>query len=357
MKKDMIKSCSRKMLLAAMPIAMGLTTSVQAQNSPVGPTWDCVISGQRQGTAQFQFFDFVTNKMFNVTEIIVPNAFNTNIINNSNPRNPVSTIRGGSSGGNNFVPSDQIFGEEFVTNGYWGFDAKGHTIGSFIETSDQLHCTTTAIPILTNNEQTLTTPPVTITNNPTTDPMFCVSEVLLGSTNLGGGNTNYAVADMCFTNVTICTAITNAVSFVGNVTTKRITLECSTPFGNTTYRGVLAQSLPDISGQYYGMKTQNGVEYIEFMTLANEGENNYFVGLTGPGYTYTGQAILSSQKRISFALALTPAIPTNPPVTERAVTGPFNPRNGSATMIGWDAPGDTSFIPSTQVRFTIHPEP
>ena len=336
-----------------------LATSTRAVPfaSPTNNTWDCVITGHRQGTAYFQFFP---DNTFTVTEVIVPNAVSTN---SSLGRGGTGVGRNGSSsgGGNVFVPTPQIFGGEFVTNGVWGFDLKGHTIGAFVETSLQENCTITPIPFLTNGPVTvITTPPVTQTNNPTTDPTFCVSQLQLGATNLGGGLTNYAVADICFTNVIICNALTNTINFVGTVSANRIILNCSTTFGNTTYKGVPGKTLPDISTNYFGIKRQNGIEFVEFLTIANEGianENIYDVSLTGPGYTYTGAAILSSQKRISFDLGLAPAIFTNPPVVIRAVTGSFNPKKNISTTTGWDSAAPLDRSPSQRIHFTVAPEP
>lgn len=363
MNKAMIKSCSQSILSAAMLIAMGLATAVQAASiSPLG-TWDMVLSGHRQGTA---YFTFNPDNTFTVTEVIVPNAVSTN---SSSVGRGGETIgrNGSSSGGTTFVPGPQVFGGQLTTNGFWGLDAQGRTIGFFIEVSPAVNCTTTPIPISTTNLPTVFSPPdappVTQTNNPTTDPTFCVTDVILGSTNMGSGVTNYAVADICYTNVVICNNITNQISFVGTVSTKRINLECTTPFGNTSYRGVPATAIvPPISGLYFGMKQQNGVSYLEFLTLSIDGnfppnENIYDVALTGPGYTYNGVAILSSQKRISFDLGQTPAIPTNAPSVVRAVTGPFNPKKDSANMLGWDTDGTGTFIPSEQIRFNIQPEP
>lgn len=298
-----------------------------------------------------------------MTEVIVPNAVSTN--NGSIGRGGTTVGRGGSSGGsggNGFVPGPQIFGGEFVTNGFWGFDLKGHTIGSFVEVSLQENCTTTVIPISTNpaTVTVITNPPVTVTNNPTTDPTFCTTGFLLGSTNEGGGVTNFTVGDVCFTNVTVCTAITNPISFVGTVSAKRIILKCSTPFGETTYNGVPGKTLPNITGQYFGIKRQNGVEFVEFLTMTNEdlaNENIYDVSLTGPGYTYSGAAILSSQKRISFDLGLTPPIPTNPPVVIRAVTGPFNANKTNSTTTGWDSAAPLDTNPANRIHFNVAPEP
>ena len=66
--------------------------------------------------------------------------------------------------------------------------------------------------------------------------------------------------------------------------------------------------------------------------------NIYGVSLEGPGYTYSGIAILSSKKKLSFALGRDPVLPTDPVTAVRAVTGPFNPRKIEANTRGYDQP-------------------
>jgi hypothetical protein len=324
---------------------------IHAQNSPVG-IWDCVMSGQRQGTAYFEFLDDGTNKTLNVIEVMVPNGTKTNSTSGGGRNN---TGGRGDSGGSSFVPSRQIFGSEIITNGVWALDVKGHTIGFFVETSFQLNCVTTPIPTSTNSEAPSDIP-FTFTDGSTNDPTFCVTSPI-ATNDLGGGLTNYSEQTICYTNISVCSAQTNAVSFVGTVVPgKKITLKGTTPFGNTMYQGVPAQSLLDISGSYYGTRRKSGVDNLEFFTLTPSflAPNVYDVALVGPGYQYHGISILSSKKRISFSLGLDPAVPTNQVTVVRAVTGPFNPKKISAKTVGWDQPEDLLLNP---VHFDIQLSP
>lgn len=122
------------------------------------------------------------------------------------------------------------------------------------------------------------------------------------------------------------------------MTDKRLTLVATTPFGKTLYRGVPAQELQDISGDWYGVKTQNGVAFQEFFSLSNPFFNIYDVVGAGPGYSYHGVAMLSSRKKISFAFGMDPPLPTDPVTVVRAVTGPFNVRKIEAKTRGYDQP-------------------
>jgi hypothetical protein len=327
MKSIPLKSCLCAILAAATLMTIGLLPAVGASLSPVG-TWDCVISGNRQGIAYFQFSDDGT---FVVTEMIVPNPPPTPP-NPSEDRGGEGTGRGESGSTNTFTPSQQIFGSE-ETNGMWALDPKGRTIGFFEETSAQVSCTVTTIPYSTNNAPSSFS--FSTTNGATTDPTFCITIPTA---------TNDAViteTTTCFSNIPVCTALSNAVSFVGTVSAKRIVLKCTTPFGNTTYEGVPIQDLPDFSGSYSGVRKQGGVTYQELFTLTADGSvpNMYDVSLTGPGYSYLGESLISSQKKIAFVLGQVPPIPTNAPTVIRAVTGPFNSKKGSAATVGWDQPG------------------
>lgn len=328
MKNNLVKSCRCAISMAAVLTVAGLVPAIHAQTLPVG-SWDCVIGGARQGTA---FFQFLSNGTFTVTEMIVPNPPPA-------PPNPADT-RGGEGEGrsgtstNSFTPSPQIFGIE-QTNGFWALNSKGQTIGFFEETSEQVNCAVTPIPFETNTS--VVDVPFSQTVGTSSDPTTCVSAPT-ATNNLGGGVTNYTETTICSSNIVVCTALSNAVSFVGTVSTKRIVLKCKTPFGNTSYEGVPDQTLPDISGNYSGIRTQAGVSYQEFLTLALDGSipNLYDVSLNGPGYSYTGVSLVSSQKKISFVLGLIPPIPTNQVTVVRAVTGSFNAKNVSANTVGWD---------------------
>ena len=178
--------------------------------------------------------------------------------------------------------------------------------------------------------------------NTYTGQTICATNTYTGQTICN--TTTYTEQTLCYTNIIICSAITNAISFVGKVVPdKRITLVCTTPFGKTLYRGVPFQELQDISGDWYGVKTQNGVAYQEFFSLSNGFANIYDVGGAGPGYSYHGIAILSSRNKISFVFGMDPPLPTQPVTVVRAVTGPFNRKNVEANTRGYDQPGGGTF--------------
>jgi hypothetical protein len=96
----------------------------------------------------------------------------------------------------------------------------------------------------------------------------------------------------------------------------RLTLVYSTPNGKVTVRGRTAQPLIDLSGPWQGVKTENGLQSLEFFTMgastsfnpfaaefpeADLFNNLYFTtNGVGPGYTFTGAVMVSSFKRIGI---------------------------------------------------------
>jgi hypothetical protein len=262
-----------------------------APPSPVGTTWDCVMSGSREGLA---YMVFASDNTFSGFEILVPNAA---------PKTSTSGRNSGGSGGRTAsgstptTPVQQIFGSQ-TNGGPWGFNSKGNVIGFFVENMETGPCTT----------NTLTS---------------------ISSTNIGG-----ITIITSSTNVVIdCPGITNAISFVGKVVPgKRLTLVCSTPFGNVVYQGVPSVSLPDMSGAWYGTKKTASQSFIEFFSLAPSASPNiYNVVGSGPGYTNSGFAVLSSQKKLAIVVGVDPSLEI-----VRAVVGPFNQRKGTGNLQGWD---------------------
>jgi hypothetical protein len=301
-------------------------------------TWDLVLSGKRDGTAYITFYDDGT---FSGFEALVPRQRSSG--------SEVSVGRNGDADDltrNGFVTSSnaaphgmQIFGAGPV-EGPWAFDNQGRTVGYFIEVSALENCQTTSIPFSTN---TYASPIPVIETNNLGETVYCVTIPV--ATNLVGDVTIFTEETVCYTNVTICKALTNAISFTGKVVEgRRITLVASTPFGDTTYRGVPAESLDDISGDYYGSMKRGEQTFQEFFSLGAVDfgfPNIYEVAGTGPGYSYHGTVILSSKKKMSFVVGIDPPNPTNAVEVVRAVTGPFNPNNVSANMKGLEQPGGT----------------
>jgi hypothetical protein len=97
---------------------------------------------------------------------------------------------------------------------------------------------------------------------------------------------------------------TNRVSFTGTVSPgKRLTLLASSIHGKITYTGVpLSASLPDISGNWYGVKQAGTHKSGEFFAIGASGDPYLFYVDTGagPGYDLTGIVMISSKKKIAF---------------------------------------------------------
>jgi len=275
--------------------------------SPVGTTWDCIMSGPREGIAYLEFFDDFT---FVAYEFLVPKASAGNTSGVGGSRNYGGSPRDNGGGGSTNVSAHQIFGGN-VQTGPWNYDNKGRVIGFFTEIANT--CTTnTPVAIATND--------------------VCVGENTFTLTNLVG-------EIVCYTNGRVCTpTLTNAVVFTARVVEgRRLTFVLTTPSGKVTYRGVPAIELPDVSGNWYATKKQGGHSYTEFFTLENqflpEIPNLYNVVGAGPGYSYSGIATISSQKKVAFWTH-------NDGQTEviRALFGSFNARKVSLKAHGWDQP-------------------
>jgi hypothetical protein len=234
----------------------------------------------------------------------------------------------------------QIFGSQPI-EGPWNFDTKGQVIGHFVETSEVI-CNTNVITL--TEEFFASTNQVAVTNEPDANNIFCATFPVFDSTNTFTGTNGR----MCFSNSISCSALTNAISFVGKVVPgKRLTLTTSTPFGKVVYRGVPARDLSDISGSWSGAKKQDLVVYNEFFAVERsmlhaDIPNVYFVTGAGPAYSYFGHAILSSQKKIAFSFGLAdPNGVPSPDGSVRAAIGPFDSKKFSFKAHGWEQPGGT----------------
>jgi hypothetical protein len=362
-----MKSKFSKAWMAAL-LAAGLTNLSQAQPSPTTvPWWDCVISGPRHGLA---LINFSTNTFY-IQEVIVP----LQPVPSSGGRNPGGNSSGRNNTGNSTTttrtPATQIFGGE-ILNGRWGFDINGRIIGEFIETSIPV-CVTNTVPFFTNqipvngsycltttniidgltalvttcytNQIVCGTNCVTNAIPVATNDIFPVDTITycIDSTNSLDG-TNLLMTTICYSNAIDCVALTNQFSFVGHVVPGRsLDLVCSTPFGKVTYRGMPAVQLPDISGSWYGTKSQHGVSYLEFFTMTPSSgiPNTYDVSNgVGPGYHYNGFAMLSGYKQFGFVVSINPEDPAGS-LAVRGVSGPFNSRKFESITHGWEQPTAT----------------
>jgi len=303
----------RAVELAAVLACGSFTGHALAQNSPVGPVWDCLLGGPRQGLAYLVFATNATPDSSNSfllagLEILVPNQSQQ-----GQPaigRNDGSTeTRTGTTPAPVNTPGSQIFGTEPVF-GNWGYDSSGRLVGNFVESVPAQQCTTNVSIVTTTNGSG-----TTITTNITVD---CVIP-----------------------------GVTNVLSFTGKVVQNtRLNLVCSTPFGNhVTYRGVPAKLLPDLSGSWQGVKKQKQQTTTEFFTMTPSILSALFLpytnlvydvtGSSAPGFPYAGIAIVSGQKKMAFTLSTDP---TNDVI--RATVGPLNFNKVKANTRGWEqAPG------------------
>ncbi|MEY2427729.1 MAG: hypothetical protein QOJ40_614 [Verrucomicrobiota bacterium] len=297
---------------AALFLLSGFAALGQPFASPVGPTWDVVMSGPRDAVALMIFNDDQTISM---TEVLVPKAHQAASFNDIRAV-PGSDSRDGSGGVSNGLPAHvNIFGwfsfpsSDFaqtfmidatyvtssgittgpITNGVlnvhagsppgqWGFDTGGRVVGYFTELSLGVLQTNT-VQIGTNAIVDVSVAP-NVTNQV---PIF-------------------------LTNVT-AVRITNAIQFTAKVTVgKRLTAVLSTPDGKATLRGLPPLLLKDISGSWYGTKIEQGLPYNEFFDLEfpefpDAFNMIYDIDGNGSGYSYTGGAIVSRQNKIGLVVS------------------------------------------------------
>jgi hypothetical protein len=266
-------------IMAATLAVSGLATVAHgaAFDSPTGLTWDCVISGARNGLA---YLTFDPSGTITGVEILVPRRKPSSSDSDGrggfepDDRNPSGT----SGGTTNQV--DQIFGPADI-NGLWSFDTSGKVVGFFAEG--------------------------------TNSPLGFRASVSQGS---------------------------------------RITMVASISAGKTTYSGRPAVLLVgSYGGAWNGFKNQNNQSFVEIFNMSlvgGQGPNLYNVSGNGGGYSYTGIAIISVQKKIAFGLDITPS--TN----LRATFGSFDLGKAKGSTKGWDQlPGPVG----SPAKFKVEQQP
>jgi hypothetical protein len=306
--------------------------------SPVGTVWDCVLSGQRGGIA---YLTFSTNDNGAISgyEILVPQPPETS------REVPAHDNLGGDGRGVRPPPTQttNLYGA-FPVRGAWGFDTHGGISGRFLEAVTDESCITNTTPISTNQLESAA--PLFQTN--TFQDRLCVT-FPTGTNALAGTYTNQTV---CYELTVTCGGFTNVVNFTGKVSGKRLSLTCKTPLGTVTMRGVPAVRLGSLSGEWSGVCKQHGASSYEFLTLTNSPvrTNTYVVSGSGPDFTYTGFASLSSQKKLALAISLYNL--DHSYRGTRAVVGPFNPQHLAANATGTEAQGG-SIGSTNRVRFQV----
>jgi hypothetical protein len=235
-----------------------------------------------------QFSDGGTpdTRTFTIYEIIVPKKPSSSSGSSDDDRGTGGNdSRSGSSGSGSSTPSvttfTNLFGEEFVLDGKWGFDVNGKIIGVFGEAALAEVCT-----------------PETFT--------------VTSQTNFPDGSVGFTTNIITITN---CVGVTNGVSFTGTaVPGKRLTLSghaSSRPF---VFSGIPVITLTNISGPYNGARVAGGLSSFEFLNLQvsalDPGFNLiYDVHGSSGAYSYNtpgGHALLSRRGKIAFAIPLDP---------------------------------------------------
>lgn len=315
-----------RLAAAASTVMLSCGTPVQSRaaafDSPVGQPWDVVMSGHHQGLAVIIFADDGT---FSVDSVLVPKAPSASSPSSDDDRGTGGDdgrtgISDGGSGGFVLPPHTNLFGHSIiplpdtvngdgsinhvgVDSGHWGFDLKGRLVGYYTDVSGYSVCVTNLV----------------LVNNPIT----------------GGIDTNIVVE---------CNRLTNAISFTGSVAPgRRLTLVTSTPDGRSVFTGVpvTTVNMPDLSGNWAGIKIDQGLPYNEFFVLTpNITANSYVVEGAGPGYNYVGTAILSKSGKFAMSAIVNPPTDSSSADTRvhlRAVFGSLNKRQFTFRTSGLDA--------------------
>jgi hypothetical protein len=265
--------------------------------SPVG-TWDCTLGGNQLGLAILRFdADFT----FSGIQLVRPNPAVHLPRPVVDPRNG-----GGGTGRDGSTTADPSTTAATPTNfvggtsmsGLWGYDTAGKVIGLL----DQITATVQLV-----DKQ--------ITN-------------VVNGTNM-------------VTTVTVYETIfaTNSVSFRAVVVPgQRLNLTAFLPFGQNSYRGMPSVPLPSLSGSLYGSGVRSKLQYFEFFAATPAGNfpNYYDLDGVGAGYSFTGFAIVSRQKRIAV---FTGALPSSLITT---YSGPFNLNTLRGNLKGRDSDGKGS---------------
>ena len=244
--KSNILNAWRRNVRSAVAIAAllglgGFTAAGEQAFNPIGPTWDCLLSGSgQQGIA---FLTFSNDFTFSGYQLLVgkQSAAGSSGASNDERNSGGDVGRFSDSSTDSFGGGTNLFGFGSL-HGPWRFDEKGRVIGYFLQVVNQ------QTTITTNYETTVLSTPIYDTN--TTPP------TVIGYTY----TTNY---DTTFATNTLAT--TNGISFrAKGVPGKRLNLVSSTPNGKVTYNGVPQNQKPipaPISGRWYGHQEGESADF------------------------------------------------------------------------------------------------
>ncbi len=292
--------------LAALTAAVLLLSSPagRAQSPPPTPAgdWDIVSSGREQGLV---ILNFVQDTAYGGTltgyKIVrpVPRKNSGGNVDSRHPSVPgddtervAATGSGGSTGSK---PSTNFLGSAGI-DGEWAFDSAGKLIGFLNQVSDR---EIKPVEVITTN---------------------VVDGFIVLSTNV----------------VLKGVTTTNSVSFRGTVVPgSRITLCTYGPDGNNTLRGKPRTDPGNLGGSFYAIGKRASVNFVEFSTLAQFSiPTAYNVDGSGPGYNFTGEALVSNQKKIAILTLTEEGVPLL-----TVYTGSFNLTSRKGKLSGEDSNG------------------
>jgi len=282
------------------------TSASRAQTTPpktpVGPTWDCLVSGaQGRGIA---FVTFHEDWTFDGYSLLTAN-------------NPVPS-GGGSTSTNPRGDSTDV--------GRGDSDASRGT-------------TTTSGTGTTTTTTTTGTPYSTGTTTAASKNVYGFGPVAgKWQYDLAGRTIGFfyqVIADNSNTNAEPVYS-TNAIWFRATVIPNRsLSMVVTSPGGKkTTFAGLPLRTMSDLSGQWYANMRGTGQKVLEFFEMApTEQYGVYELVGQGPTYTTSGWAMLSSRKRIGFAFY------SSENSTVRSTVGTFYPGMNKALTTGVMDPG------------------
>jgi hypothetical protein len=240
-------------------------TRAQTPPSPVGD-WDLVYSGSQKGLA---LLTFNSDNTLSGYEIVRPTPRKGSTSTDVDPRHP-----GGESGRTVVTTTTSSSSSKVVTNllgsapinGSWFYQqlpAAGDSSAKIIGLLNQLSQTVEPVETYMTNQ---------------------LGEVV--------------------TNVTlVVTSETNAISFRAVVVPgSRITVYTYGPDGNNILRGKPVDTAQlNQSGDFYAIGKRDTLNFVEFLTLQQDSglPTRYDIGGIGPGYSFTGRALVSRSKQIA----------------------------------------------------------
>ena len=292
MNRSYFTSLKLAALTAAGLLLSSSNTRAQA-NSPAGD-WDITSSGKEIGQVVLTFVqDSAAGGSLSGFKIVRPTQKKSTKP-EVDPRHPA-----GEPGRNGFeTPSVPKASTNFLgsagIDGLWGFDTSGKIIGFLNQVSEH--------------------------------EIKPVEEI---STNVVDGfiilTTNIVLKGV---------TTTNAVSFRGTVKPgSRITIYTYGPQGNNTLTGKPRSDVGDQSGSYYAVGKRGSLNFVEFLSMeVGFVPTFYDADGVGAGYNFTGQALVSNQKKIAVLTLSEEGVPML-----SVHTGSFNLTTHKGKLSGVDS--------------------